>query len=253
MGASLRHSSFRNLAVASKDDLVFGVAPKPVRCGLGLTIGAGSVYPEVNFTLPIMNLADETWPEARGHYEEIVRDVVLRALRLKAPGFVLEFELLPAMTVRPEWGAELTDILKRGLAEAHDRSGLICALRVTPTDIREMAKPPLLRIGEAWDALRQSLELNAEAGRTSSPLNPSAARRFTTRRWFSPTFPGSSSRSASFRRATWRGSGRRFATSAIAVPASFRAETQPVDSPTRQCSLPGRKCCRNRSPRLCAP
>jgi len=169
MGASFTPLVFSNLALASKDDLVFGVAPKPVRCGLGLTLGAGSVYPEVNFTLPTVNIADETWPEARGHYEEIVRDVVFRALRLKAPGLVLEFELLPAMTVRPEWGAELTDILKRGLTEAHEKSGLNCALRVTPTDIREMAKPPLLRSGEAWDALRQSLELIR--GRGGHPLH----------------------------------------------------------------------------------
>ncbi len=103
-------------------------------------------------------------PRRAGHYEEIVRDVVLRALRLKAPGLVLEFELLPAMTVRPEWGAELTEILKRRLTEVHEKRGLNCALRVTPTDIRKVAKPPLMHSGEAWDALRQLLELNAEAG-----------------------------------------------------------------------------------------
>ena len=83
--------SFPALAIKSADELVFGVAPRPVRCGLGLEIGAGKVYPEVNFTLPPMNITDETWPEVCAHYEEIGQQVVARAVRLKAPGLVLEF------------------------------------------------------------------------------------------------------------------------------------------------------------------
>ncbi len=55
---------FSDLAVDKADDLVFGVAPRPVGCGLGLTIGAGAVYPEVNFTLPTMSLTDESWPKS---------------------------------------------------------------------------------------------------------------------------------------------------------------------------------------------
>jgi methanol--5-hydroxybenzimidazolylcobamide Co-methyltransferase len=35
---------------------------------------------------------------------------------------------------------------------------------VTPTDIREKVKPPLMRRGEAWEQLYRSFELNAEAG-----------------------------------------------------------------------------------------
>ena len=49
---------FANLAIGNADDLVFGVAPHPVRCGLGLEIGSGKVYPEVNFTLPTMELTE---------------------------------------------------------------------------------------------------------------------------------------------------------------------------------------------------
>lgn len=155
---------FADLAIKNADDLVFGVAPRPVRCGLGLEVGAGKVFPEVNFTLPTMELTDATWPEVRAHYEEIGRQVVARALRLKAPGLVLEFEHLPAMTERPEWGAELTEILKARLVEAHEKSGLRSALRVTPTDIRERAKPPLMRRGEPCETLFRSFERNAEAG-----------------------------------------------------------------------------------------
>ena len=135
-----------------------------MRCGLGLEIGAGKVYPEVNFTLPTMELTDTTWPQVRAHYEEIGRQVVARAVRLKAPGLVLEFEHLPPMTERPKWGAELTQILKAHLVEAQDKSGLPSALRVTPTDIREKVKPPLMRQGEPCELLLRSFELSAEAG-----------------------------------------------------------------------------------------
>ena len=164
MSSAFSPRSYSQLAVASADDLMFGVAPRPVRCGFGLEIGAGKVYPEVNFTLPTMSLTDETWPEVRAHYEEIGRQLLARAARLKSPGLVLEFELLPAMTERPEWGAEIARILKRHLAEANQKTGLPCALRVTPTDIREKVKPPLMRRGEAWEQLYRSFELNAEAG-----------------------------------------------------------------------------------------
>ena len=164
MSAAFTPLVFMDLAVGSADDLVFGVAPRPVSCGLGLEIGAGAVYPEVNFTLPTMELTEATWPEVRAHYEEIGRQVVGRALRLKAPGIMLEFELLPAMTERPEWGAELTRILKAPLLEAHEKSGLKSALRVTPTDIREKGKPPLMRSGEPCETLFRSFMRNAEAG-----------------------------------------------------------------------------------------
>jgi methanol--5-hydroxybenzimidazolylcobamide Co-methyltransferase len=164
MSTTLETRVFTDLAIGDVDDLVFGVAPRPLHCGFGLKIGGGAVYPEVNFTLPTMEMTDATWPEVRGHYEEIGREVVGRALRLKAPGLVLEFELLPPMTERPEWGVELTRILKRHLFEAHEKHGLPCALRVTPTDIREKRKPPLMRKGEPCETLFHSFERTAEAG-----------------------------------------------------------------------------------------
>ena len=164
MRAEFTPRVFANLAIGNADDLVFGVAPHPVRCGLGLEIGSGKVYPEVNFTLPTMEITDASWPEVRAHYEEIGRQVVSRAVRLKAPGLVLEFEHLPPMTERPEWGAELTQILKASLVQARDKSGLPSALRVTPTDIREKGKPPVMRQGEPCALLLRSLELSAEAG-----------------------------------------------------------------------------------------
>jgi methanol--5-hydroxybenzimidazolylcobamide Co-methyltransferase len=157
-------STYCDLAISNADDLVFGKAPRPVRCGFDLEIGAGTVFPEVNFTLPAIEISDATWPQVVAHYEEMARNILKRAVTLQVPGIVLEFELLPPMTEHPEWGAELTALLRRHLAEAHAKSGLKSALRVSPTDIRDQGKPPLLRTGDAWEHLKRSFELCIAAG-----------------------------------------------------------------------------------------
>lgn len=158
------HPSYTSLAINDPDALTFGHAPRPVSCGFGLTIGGGMVYPELNFTLPTMSIEQATWPEVKGHYEEIAAMVVRAAKRLHLPGLVLEFELLPPMTETPAWGAEITAVLHGALKKAHESYGLPCALRVTPTDVRDRQRPPLLRSGEEWDVVQASFEQCAAAG-----------------------------------------------------------------------------------------
>jgi methanol--5-hydroxybenzimidazolylcobamide Co-methyltransferase len=153
-----------SLAFSDPKDLVFGRALRPVDCGFDLKIGAGLVFPEVNFTLPVIDVSPENWGEICSQYDEMGRNIVKRAVALQVPGIVLEFELLPAMTETPSWGAEITRILHNHLRNAHERSGLKCALRVTPTDIRDQGKPPLLRSGPAWEKLRKSFEQCRDAG-----------------------------------------------------------------------------------------
>jgi methanol--5-hydroxybenzimidazolylcobamide Co-methyltransferase len=157
-------SDFTSLAIADPDDLLFGHAPRPVSCGLGLRIGAGEVYPELNFTLPTMSIESGTWSSVVAHYREVGDMVVKAARRLALRGLVLEFELLPPMTETPAWGAEITGILRAALEQAHQSYQLPCALRVTPTDIRDRQRPPLLRSGEEWDLLCESFEQCAQAG-----------------------------------------------------------------------------------------
>jgi methanol--5-hydroxybenzimidazolylcobamide Co-methyltransferase len=156
--------SYSELAIGSQEELLYGICPHPLNCGLGLTVGGGQVFPEVNFTLPPMNMTEETWAEATEHYEQMAEQILRRAAALAVPGIVLEFELLPPMTERPEWGAELTALLKRHLKAYHEKYGLAGALRVTPTDIRDQNKPPLMRTGGPWERLHRSLDLCAEAG-----------------------------------------------------------------------------------------
>lgn len=162
--ADQRTRQYDTLTISDANELVYGVSPHPVACGLGLTIGRGTVYPEVNFTLPPMQIAEDTWPAVVAHYDEMVQQILRRAIALAAPGIVLEFELLPPMTERPEWGAEITALLKRHLTAWHEKHHVPCALRVTPTDIRDRRKPPLLRTGEPWERLKRSFELCADAG-----------------------------------------------------------------------------------------
>jgi len=156
--------SYEALAISDHSHLVFGRAPRPVSCGFDLTIGAGHVFPEVNFTLPAITVSAENWDEIVSQYKEMASKIIRRAVALRALGIVLEFELLPAMTEFPEWGAGITALLHRALQEGHRKHGLRCALRVTPTDIREQGKPPSLRGGAACERLLHSLELCAQAG-----------------------------------------------------------------------------------------
>ena len=155
---------YSRLAIPCPEHLIYGRAPKPVRCGFDLEIGAGTVFPEVNFTLPAITINRENWSAVIANYEEMAKNILKRAVSLQVPGIVLEFELLPAMTENPEWGAEITALLHRHLQEAHRKHGLKCALRVTPTDIRDQGKPPILRTGAAWEKLKRSFELSIAAG-----------------------------------------------------------------------------------------
>ncbi len=155
---------YSSLALPEPRDLVYGTAPKPVRCGFDLTIGGGQVFPEVNFTLPVLGISAETWNEVRGHYEQMAANILKRAVSLQVPGIVLEFELLPAMTETPEWGAEITALLHGHLRKAHEKFGLKSALRVTPTDIRDQGNRPPLRTGPSWERLQRSFTLCRDAG-----------------------------------------------------------------------------------------
>ena len=155
---------FTSLVIPHADDLLFGESPRPVSCGFGLNVGGGLVFPELNFTLPTMSIEDSTWSEVEAHYEEIAAGIVKSAKRLRLPGLMVEFELLPPMTEHPEWGAAITAILKRSLTTLHEQLNLPCALRVTPTDLRDRPRPPILRTGIEVDLLWKSFEACAQAG-----------------------------------------------------------------------------------------
>jgi methanol--5-hydroxybenzimidazolylcobamide Co-methyltransferase len=152
------------LAVTSLDDFVFGLAPRPVVCGRGVELGKGQVIPEINFTLPPVEINAATWADIRREYSEIIESVCRRAVELEVPALLVEFETLPPMTVKPQWGAEITRILADTLRRYHDQHGLKNALRLTPNDTRDHERPPRMCRGPYWDGMLELFQRAAEAG-----------------------------------------------------------------------------------------
>ena len=174
---------YTKLAVPSRDQLLYGVCPHPLACGLGLTIGGGQVFPEVNFTLPPMNMSDETWPDVVAHYEQMAEQILRRAASLAVPGIVLEFELLP-----PYDGAAGVGRRAHGAAEAASQG-----LSRKTSSRRGPARHPYryTRSAEAASHADRLSRGNASSvlwsfvrrpAPTSSPSSRSAARKCTTRR-----------------------------------------------------------------------
>jgi len=156
--------SYSRLAIPNSDDLIFGTAPFPVTLANGLTIGGGTVYPELNFTLPSMEITAATMPEVLRQYSEMIDGACRRAGDLLAPGLVVEFELLPPLTIEPEWGAEVTRLLRKRLDRLQSEHQVKVGLRVTPNDIREFERPPRMRTGTYVDKMFLSFDLCARAG-----------------------------------------------------------------------------------------
>ena len=155
---------FQQLTIEKPAELLFGVAPNPLRTRRGMTLGGGVVYPELNFTLPPMFVDAATMPEVRRQYQEIISGALQRAVELEAPGVVVEFETLPPMTENPPWGIELTRILLEGMEDAHVKHGLKSVLRITPNDTREMERPPRMRSGQFYEAMLETFAGCAAAG-----------------------------------------------------------------------------------------
>jgi methanol---5-hydroxybenzimidazolylcobamide Co-methyltransferase len=146
------------------DDFLFGVSPNPLKLKNGLTIGGGQVYPELNFTLPAMEVNAAAMPEVQAQYTQMITEACTRAVELHAPGLIVEFELLPDLTIEPQWGADVTRILRDTLDQTQAKHGMLVGLRVTPNDIREFARPPITQTGPFVDQMFKSFELCAAAG-----------------------------------------------------------------------------------------
>lgn len=155
---------YRELALSDPAELIYGKCPKPIDTKRGMRIGGGEVYPELNFTLPDIDIRQDSMPEIGRHYRQIVSEALERAAELEAPGVVLEFETLPPMTEHPDMGMAVVDILLEGIERAQAKYGLKAALRCTPNDNREFLRPPLMRSGRYWEAMLELFERSAAAG-----------------------------------------------------------------------------------------
>ena len=150
-------------AYENLSDFVYGKSLKPINLKNGMIIGGGTVYPEINFTLPPMAIEKNTMPEVIKNYKEIITGICERAVQLYVPGFVAEIETLPPMTENPEWGIEvcktIVDIIKE-----FEKHGIKGAVRITPNDIREGNSLEHMWYGRHWDAMIKTFEGCAKAG-----------------------------------------------------------------------------------------
>lgn len=146
----------------SAQDLVFGVAKYPITRN-GVTIGGKHVVPEMNFTLPPMMITKETLPEVRAQYREMLTGICQRAVELFQKQLVVEFELLPPMTMNPEWGADVTRVIKEVISSFDAKYGLKTLIRATIVDLREQHSTGK-RSGADLEKVLQSFRLCAQAG-----------------------------------------------------------------------------------------
>jgi hypothetical protein len=72
-------TSYSSLAINKLDDFIYGVSPRPVTLKNGLSIGGGTIYPELNFTLPSMEINPNTMDEVRAQYTKMITDACKRA------------------------------------------------------------------------------------------------------------------------------------------------------------------------------
>ena len=95
-------NKYKSLAYENTKDFIFGKAKKPVTLNNGLTIGNGTVLPEINFTLSSITVNKKNMPKVKKQYREIVTDIYKRARELKVPNLIVEIELLPPTTYNPD-------------------------------------------------------------------------------------------------------------------------------------------------------
>ena len=155
---------FNKLAIENKSDLYFGTTKFPVKTGRGLEIGGGNVYPELNFTLSTMKINDETFPNIKEQYAQIVTEAIERAMQLESKGVVFEFETLLEMTQNPDYGTELVKVMNDICEKYYQTTGFKSEIRLTPNDIREFDRPPKLRTGGHLDRMLELFERGAENG-----------------------------------------------------------------------------------------
>ncbi|UCH14254.1 MAG: hypothetical protein JSV22_14285 [Bacteroidales bacterium] len=155
---------YKSLVINSTNKLLFGTAPYPVTTPRGLIIGGGHVYPEINFTIPPMEITEKTIPELIPYYKGIVSDTLERAVHLNSEGIIVEFEPLIEMTRYPEIGVQLVKAMNDVCEDFFQVHGMKSELRLTPNDLREFDKPPKQRTSAYLEPMMELFERGANAG-----------------------------------------------------------------------------------------
>lgn len=156
--------TFNEVIYKELDSFIYGKSLYPVKAKNGLEIGGGFILPELNFTLPAMEISRDTMPQVIKQYKEITEDALKRAHELKAPGYIIELEVLPPATYNPQWGVDIVKVVREIMDRYEASFGLKGALRLTPVDIREDQTSIHMWKGAHWDAIMELFEEGARAG-----------------------------------------------------------------------------------------
>lgn len=160
----MNNKTFKQTAYQDLNDFIYAKAKYPVILKNKMSIGGGTMYPEINFTLPPMLIEESTMPQVIDNYKEITTGICERAKDLEVPGFVAEIETLPPMTFNPKWGIEVCKTVVDIIKTYEAKYGIKCAVRITPNDIREGRDLEHMWHGRHWEAMLQTFEGCARAG-----------------------------------------------------------------------------------------
>lgn len=155
---------FNEVAYSSAEEMVFGKALKPVTLKNGLVIGGGDVIPELNFTLPMMTISEETMPKVLAHYKEIAEGACKKAVELHAPAMGFEIEILPPCTFNPQWGIDVNKTVVDVVKEYEAKYGIKTCVRLTPVDIREGRDLEHMYHGKHWENVMETFRGAGETG-----------------------------------------------------------------------------------------
>lgn len=153
-----------SVAYQNLEDFVYGKAVYPVKLKNGMNIGGGTVYPELNYTLPPMTLNKDTVKEAVAIYKEMTEGICVRAKEIHCPGFLIEIETVPSMTENPDWAIETCKTVVDTIKEHEAKSGIKGAVKITPNDNREGAIGEHMYSGLHWDTIWTAFEGCGKAG-----------------------------------------------------------------------------------------
>ncbi len=149
---------YNKLSYSNIKDFTYGKAINPVKLKNGIIIGGGYVLPEINFTLPPMDVNGNTMDAVIKQYGEMIEDICKRAYELHVPAFITEIELVPPTTYNPQWGIDITKKVKEILKKYEDNKGLKSAIRITPVDIREDKLSCHMWKGNHWENIMRTFE-----------------------------------------------------------------------------------------------
>ncbi len=158
---------YTKMEYGSPDEMVFGESKYPVSYGLGQTVGAGVVVPEINFA---PRPGAEKNPESlrREYVDYITKDILDRAITLGFPTVQLENEHIFQMVNEPEkYAKPVVAGQKELMQKYYDEHDIALSIRHTLADPRlaeEGLRPGMDNKHSYPEKCIHSIEVAAENG-----------------------------------------------------------------------------------------